>query len=92
MKALIEELTILQSKTIGLFKNKYTKVFELVIEADEIIFTTITIGDLAGLQTTHYPTKHESDHGQLKIFPSRISLLTMMKEIEELDYFIKSFR
>lgn len=87
MKDLIKELTILQSKTIGLFKNKHTRRFELVIEyINDQEFTTVTVGDLGGLSTSYTHT----GQGEVKLFPNK-SLLSMMDDILELHKFCKSF-
>lgn len=89
MESLIKELTLLQSKTLGLFKNKYSNEFELVIEyTNDKSFTTITIQTLAGLHTTNYS---DTSVGQIKLFPTGFSLLDMMNDVFLLDRFIKSF-
>lgn len=88
-KSLILELNKLQDNTIGLFKNSITKEFELVVKSDSITFTTITIGNLGGLSTNHYPVGKQ--HGNMKLFPNNKSLLAMMQDVYQLHEFVKSF-
>lgn len=72
-----------------MFKNKYNKHFELVIENHKNdTFVTISIGELGGL-TTSYTSGSE---GEMKLFPNDQSLLSIMNDPSELDRFCKSFK
>lgn len=82
---LILELHKLQDKTIGLFKH-YGK-FELVVNKQDDLLTTITIGELGGMTTSHIP----ANKGEFKLFPNNQTLLQFKSNPFALDEFCKSF-
>ena len=85
MNELINQLDILQSKTIGLFKQYNS--FELVINNQNSLLTTITLGELGGLNTSYTP----SNEGQFKLFPNNLTLLEFKSDPFALYEFCKSF-
>jgi len=90
MESLIKQLDLLQSKCIGLFKNKYTKSFELVINDKDGVISTISLGELGGVISSNYSII--TNIGELKLFPNNRSLLSMKEDIYTLDEFCKSFQ
>lgn len=65
-----------QSKCVGLFKPRYSDKVELVIEVSDVGFSTITIGNLFGLQTTHFGNESLND---VVMFPENKTLTEMME-------------
>ena len=70
-------LTEIQSDCVGLFKHPMSSVVELVIEMDDVGFTTITIGNLLGLQTSHFGNEYLK---HVTMFPDNRTLAGMMNE------------
>lgn len=85
-KQLSQALQNLQSHTIGLFQQGSGQP-EMVIENDNGLLTTITIGGLGGLQNNHI----SADKGMYKEFPDGKSLTDMLEDPFALYEFKKQF-
>jgi hypothetical protein len=85
MENLKKELERIQSKTLGLFRNQYSKEWEIVIEADEHTFKTITISGLMGFSENNYPVN--GDYYYTK-FPDNKTLTEMLENPFEFNEFI----
>ena len=66
-----------QSKCVGLFQHPMSKDVELVVDMDGVGFTTIAIGNLFGLQTSHFGNEYLS---YVIPFPNNKTLTVMMDE------------
>ena len=80
-------LVKMQMQTIGLFKPKFAKEVEMVIEDNGGHLKTISIGSLGGLMTLHINSKE----GLYKKFPEGKSMSEMMQDPFAFDAFVKSF-
>lgn len=84
---LSDALSLLQYKTIGLFKNNYTPdmPIELVLSEDEGVLNTIILHSLGGYTDNHIP----DFKGKYAKFPDGKNLLDMKKDPFALQKFIE---
>jgi hypothetical protein len=83
-QSLASSLKKMQDQVIGLFipsHYHHTKIIELVINKDGSQLTSINIGTLLGLQTSHFST----ERGRYIPFPDNKTLTEMMKNPTEFD-------
>lgn len=81
---LINALQTAQHSAIGIFKPNGSDKWELVIE-DNIVLTTISIGEFFGLSTNYVP----SSLGRYVKFPQEKTLSNMMDDPFEFHEFCK---
>ena len=70
----------LQSSTFGLFRHHLSNIIEMVVDKDNELLTTIHIGELGGLTTTHIL----SSEGKLVLFDKGDTLFSLLSNPEKL--------
>lgn len=82
-KTIKNALQELQSKTIGLFKPKFSSVVEMVVEDSDGHLITLHVGTLGGLQTLHINRME----GRYVKFPNGKTIQDMMENPMEFQKF-----